>query len=99
MITVEQAAMLCLNNLKLNPDYRSWSYSGAIEKAFLSGVEYAQQWISVEVEQPPQIGWYLCKVKNSEFPEVCNCFIFKENGSLQYDWSSCVTHYRPIKLM
>jgi len=99
MINANQAAMLCLNDLKLNPDYRSWSYSDAIEQAFLSGVKYTQQWISVEIEQPPQIGWYLCKKKNQEIPDVCHCFIYKEDDSLHHDWNKCVTHYAPIKLI
>ena len=95
----ELAAKECLYELKLNPDYRDWSFSDVIEQSFLSGVEYAQQWMSVDFEQPPQIGWYLCKLINQDIPEVCHCHIYKGKKSLNHDWNKNVTHWQQTKLI
>ena len=69
--------------------------STAIIEAFKAGVEFAQQWISVEDEMPQVGGEYL--VKRNEVLEIEKWTLNKNNVGFWWDYLG-ITHWRPIEL-
>ena len=87
----------------------AFEYSETVEKPdvindFKHGIEFAQRWIPIEDEKPPEQGHYLVKCKNS-FPKNCEVVVaeFYEDNETFYSESTDfpindATHWRLIDL-
>ena len=80
----------CLNYRE--SDYTA-GYANGVDYGFISGVEFAQRWISVEEEIPRNV-WLNVKHDLKNMYGVVNIA-----GSIDYNFvKSNFTHWRPIEL-
>jgi len=91
MKTIEEAAMDYLEDIApSNPDF-DFSILESEYEAFKAGVEFAQEWISVEKELPDGGITVLIKDKNNMIGMACRRF-----GDWDYKFKNTITHWRPI---
>ena len=87
MKTKEQAA----NAYVYDNFYQDTVWAQETKDAFLAGVEFAQQWISVEEELPESGKTVLIKDKNNMIGLACIRL-----GVWDYKFKNMITHWRPI---
>jgi hypothetical protein len=85
MKMVEQAAKEYAENLGETLD------TDCAHRAFKAGVEFAQEWISVEKELPDAGITVLIKDKNNNYGWACIRY-----GDWDYKFKNTITHWRPI---
>jgi hypothetical protein len=87
MKTIEEAAR------ELIAHAHNGDYTNFVQDAFKKGVEFAQQWISVDEELPKEDGAYLVKTT------AMYSGYFVAKFTLRHKWYQReVTHWRPIEL-